>query len=69
MAVSCEAALRMLRERARQFVSNGMAACVASANDSLFELTKAARMPPRKRAIWMQCACGTVPAATWSMLW
>ncbi|MGD9984902.1 MAG: DUF1631 family protein [Porticoccaceae bacterium] len=42
MAVSCEAALRMLRERARQFVSNAMAACVASANDSLFELTKAA---------------------------
>lgn len=42
MAVSCEAALRMLRERARQFVSTAMAACVASANDSLFELTKAA---------------------------
>ena len=42
MAVSCEAALRMLRERARQFVSNAIAACVASANDSLFELTKAA---------------------------
>lgn len=42
MAVSCEAALRMLRERARQFMSTAMAGCVASANDSLFELTKAA---------------------------
>ncbi|MGE3296840.1 MAG: DUF1631 family protein [Porticoccaceae bacterium] len=42
MAVSCEAALRMLRERARQFMSTAMAACVASANDSLFELTQAA---------------------------
>jgi hypothetical protein len=42
MTVSCQAALRMLRERARQFMASGMAACVARANDNLFELTKAA---------------------------
>lgn len=42
MTVSCQAALRMLRERARQFMTSGMASCVARANDNLFELTKAA---------------------------
>ncbi|MBK9425885.1 MAG: DUF1631 family protein [Gammaproteobacteria bacterium] len=42
MTLRCQAALRMLRERARQFMASGMAACVACANDNLFELTKAA---------------------------
>ncbi|MFZ2207396.1 MAG: DUF1631 family protein [Porticoccaceae bacterium] len=42
MTLRCQAALRMLRERARQFMASGMAACVARANDNLFELTKAA---------------------------
>ncbi len=42
MTVSCQAALRMLRERARQFMASGMETCVARANDNLFELTKAA---------------------------
>lgn len=48
MTVSCQAALRMLRERARQFMASGMAACVARANDNLFELTKAAANPAQQ---------------------
>ncbi|HEX4881768.1 MAG TPA: DUF1631 family protein [Porticoccaceae bacterium] len=36
MGVNAQAALRMLRERARQFVTRGMAECCRCANDELF---------------------------------
>ena len=42
MAVSTDAALRMLRERGRQFVTRGMRDCQARANDALFALVEGA---------------------------
>ena len=42
MAVSADAALRMLRERGRQFVTRGMRNCQARANDALFALVEGA---------------------------
>lgn len=40
VAVNADAALRMLRERARQFVTRGMRDCQARANDALFALVE-----------------------------
>lgn len=42
MAVNTDAALRMLRERGRQFVTRGMRDCLARANDALFALVEGA---------------------------
>jgi hypothetical protein len=48
VTVNPDTALRMLRERARQFVSSGMDDCLARANDDLFELTKTAGNPDQQ---------------------